>query len=308
VDDPTPAGLGAPLPSARSDVVIIGGGLMGAASALSLSRRGHRVDLFEARTRGHRAGSSHGSSRAFRHLYAQRHYVEMAVMARKLWEELERLADTRLLTVTGGLEHGAPVRIGQLDTALDEVGVAHEILSAGEATSRWPHMRFETDVLFTPEAAVIDPELAISEMLRLARERGARVHFETPVMAVEPSEGGVTVVTAVGPVAAEMAVVAAGPWLPQLLGGVVDLPPLTVTQQQVFHFTRRAGHDAGTWPVVVFRGEPFAYALPGGRDGGAERNMKVAEHSPGAVTTAGARGGRIDTDGRRRVVGHVRDR
>ena len=159
---------------------------------------------------------------------------------------------------------------------------------------------------------MIDPELVIAESLRLAEELGAHVEHETPVLAVEETARGVHLETAAGGVRADVVVAAAGPWLAPLLGGVVDLPPLTVTQQQVFHFAPAeaalaAGWPAAPWPVVVYgAGDTNVYALPGGRDGRVEGNMKVAEHGPGPVTTADGRDGRIDPIGRRRVVDYVR--
>ena len=95
-----------------------------------------------------------------------------------------------------------------------------------------------------------------------------------------------------------------------MLAGVVDLPPLKVTQQQVFHFApaeagaplgRRLGPPSSTVMAPI-----SVYALPGGADGLVAGNMKIAEHDPGPETTADERDGRIDAAGRRRVVDHVR--
>jgi sarcosine oxidase len=183
-------------------------------------------------------------------------------------------------------------------------------VSPDAARERWPQVRLDGDVLYQPDAGVVDPGLAVTEMLRLAREAGARVEHETPVLSIEEVVGGVRVHTAAGSIAADVVAAAAGPWLGPLLAGVADLPPLTVTQQQVFHFApaepvRAAGQ--APWPVVVYGdGTSSVYALPGGPDGLVTGNVKVAEHDPGPVTTADDRNGIIDMAGRRRVVDHVR--
>ena len=288
-----------------AQVVVIGAGLMGAASTMTLSQRGHEVVTFEARHPGHRAGSSHGSSRIVRRSYAQPYFVGMTGRALELWRSLEQACGTQLLTITGGLDHGARANASGMFTAMRRAGVSCELMASDAAAERWPHMRFEGDVLYHGEAGVVDPELAISEMLRLARRLGARVEHGTPVVGIETSAGRTLVRTPTETLKAQTVVVAVGPWLPQLLGGLVALPPLKVTQQQVFYFARRDDGDAGTWPVVGFDGGLSAYALPGGRDGMFEGNMKIGDHTAGRVTTADDRDNRIDPEGRRRVVGHV---
>ena len=47
------------------DVVVVGGGIMGVASAAELSARGHGVVLLEQYALGHVHGSSHGQSRIY---------------------------------------------------------------------------------------------------------------------------------------------------------------------------------------------------------------------------------------------------
>ena len=289
-----------------AEIVVVGAGLMGAASTLALARRGHAVTTLEARRVGHREGSSHGSSRIFRHSYVEPHYVEMTVRALGLWRELEELCGNELLTTTGGLDHGERRGVEALYAAQRAAGIPCEPLSPEAAAERWPHMRFASDVLFTPGAGVIDPELAIAEMLRLAESLGARLLEETPVIRVEPLESGVRIVTPEQTLHAGAVVVAAGAWLPGLLAGVVRLPQLTVTQQQVFHFARRDEHDLSTWPVVLYECALSAYGLPGGRDGVVPGNVKLALHDPSAATTPDERDGRIDPAGRRHVIDHAR--
>ena len=49
-----------------ADVIIVGGGAMGAGAAWRLARAGFRVQLFEQFGVGHTLGSSHGPSRMIR--------------------------------------------------------------------------------------------------------------------------------------------------------------------------------------------------------------------------------------------------
>src|SRR5438045_1083352 len=88
------------------DVVVVGAGAMGASTAWWLARRGHDVVVVEQFEAGHDRGSSHGSTRIFRHAYPDGHYVRMAKEALRLWRELEDDADATLLELTGAVDHG----------------------------------------------------------------------------------------------------------------------------------------------------------------------------------------------------------
>jgi glycine/D-amino acid oxidase-like deaminating enzyme len=104
--------------------------------------------------------------------------------------------------------------------------------------------------------------------------------------------------------------VAAGAWIAPLLDGLVRLPPLTVTQQQVFHFAPAPGAAgapaAEPWPVFIDDDEGgYVYGLPGGRDGEVPGAIKVGEHNLGPVTTARRRDFRVDPAARDRVRAYV---
>lgn len=286
------------------DIAVIGGGLAGAATAWSVARRGRSVALFEQFAPGHDRGSSHGSARIFRRAYADPLYVRLTGEARELWRELELDQGTTLLRVTGGIDHGAgrePEWIGRL---LAAAGAEHELLSASEAAARWPGMRFSGPVLFHPQAGVIDADRAVAAFLDGARRRGAVVSERCPVERVEPDDDGVQIHTGNGAIRAGCVVVAAGAWVADLLAGLVTLPALRVSQQDVFHF-RYVDSGAG-WPTFVHDCGFTAYGLPGGRDGGPAGAQKIGDHAAGTVTSAESRDGVVDPAVRERIVQYVR--
>jgi sarcosine oxidase len=287
------------------DVAVVGAGLMGAATARSLARRGVRVVLYEARRPGHRDGSSHGSARIFRRAYRDPLFVGLAGRARELWQQLEFDAGEVLLRRTGGLDHGGHREPQTIAATLRSVGVSAALLSPREAGLRWPGMTFAGPVLFQLDAGVIDAERAVAAMVRCAVADGAAWYPQTPVRSVERVAAGVRLHLAERTVVARVAVVAVGAWLEPLLAispNGVALPRLTVTQEQVFHFPQR--DRDGAWPVFLHHQSPLVYGLPAGRDGvGA---LKVGEHFAGPVTTAGTRTGVVDEVARRRLVDYVR--
>ena len=73
------------------DVIIIGGGGMGSATAWQLARRGQRVLVLERFDIPHAHGSSHGISRIIRLPYYENPaYVPLLRRAYELWREAER--------------------------------------------------------------------------------------------------------------------------------------------------------------------------------------------------------------------------
>ena len=89
----------------RPDVVIVGAGLLGLATAYAL--RGRRdVLVIERETVGHARGGSHGPSRIFRLGYPDPIYVAMAQRAAEQWRALEADFGVQLLHPTPQLTFG----------------------------------------------------------------------------------------------------------------------------------------------------------------------------------------------------------
>ena len=123
------------------DVIVVGLGAMGSATAQHLARRGRRVLGLERFAAGHTRGSSHGESRIIREIYFEHPlYVPIVRRAYELWHELETEVGERLLTITGGLMIGpkdGTLVSGVLRSA-DAHGIPHELLSAAEVKQRFP--------------------------------------------------------------------------------------------------------------------------------------------------------------------------
>jgi sarcosine oxidase len=288
---------------ADDPVVIIGAGLAGAAAAWSLSRRGVPVTVLEQFGPGHTRGSSHGSARIVRRGYGDGLYVSLTGRAFELWRELESASGTTVLRMLGGIDFGPRRDVPKVAALLADAGVAHEVLPADEAALRWPGMVFEGDVVYHSQAGTMDAALAVEVLLAEATKHGAVVRHDTAATGVE--QHAVTLSDG-SRVAARCVVVAAGGWVAPLLAGRLELPPIRVTQQQIFHFPR-LDPAAPAWPSVIH--EPATspvYHLAGGRDGGPDDDRKIAEHVGGVVTTAAERDGRVDPASRARIVEYVR--
>jgi monomeric sarcosine oxidase len=289
----------------RVDVAVVGAGLMGSATAWQLTRRGVSVALIEQFEPGHPHGSSHGTERIIRRVYADPFYVRLTGRAFDAWAQAEDDTGAALLRTTGGIDTGSerdPAGLAQLLGAED---VPCELLSAGDAEARWPGMLFDGPVLFHPQAGTVDAAAATAAWVSRAGERGAQVLPRTRVRAVQSTVEGVLVHTDGPTVAARTVVVAAGAWLAEL-GLPLPLPPLRVTQQQVFHFRHR--DPAATWPTLVHKTDVQIFGMPSGTDGGPEPAFKIGQHDGGVPTTASTRDGVVDPACRERLVRHVTER
>ena len=281
-------------------MVVVGAGAMGSATAWWLARWGRDVILVEQFEARHERGSSHGSTRLFRVAYPEPLFIEMARRALPLWRELEEEAGVELLATTGGVDYGDPVSLQPIVEAMANAGVPHVVVDPLEAGRRWPGFAFDGPVVYQPDAGRIAAAAAVSALQERARICGASVQFEEPVRALTPRDDNrVLVTTDVEQYRAARAVVTAGAWVNSLLEGLVDLPPLTVTREQVFHFRSRS--DDAVWPSFIHHGHAFMYGLQAPGDEG----VKVAEHHTGAVTTAEGRSFKVDETGRQRVIRHV---
>ncbi len=290
----------------QADAVIVGAGLAGSAAAWALASRGRSVVLLEAFQPGHRRGSSHGSARIFRRAYPDPLYVRLTGQAQLLWRQLADEAGEELVTTTGAVDYGPAREQEKIHEILTGLGVPAELMAPGAAAERWPGMSFGPDpVMFHPDGGVIDPERAMAAMRGIAEARGAQICYGSPVLRLEAGGDGATVHAADRSWRAPAVIVAAGAWLGPLLGGQVPLPPLAVTQEEVFHFAPRA---PGPWPVFIRHDEDATmYGLPAGRDGQVPGAVKIGAHGRGPVTTGDDRDGIVRQVARDKTRDFVRD-
>jgi sarcosine oxidase len=232
--------------ASRRETVVVGGGAMGSATAWHLARRGRQVTLLERYGARHTWGASHGRSRNFNLTYVDATYQAMLREAAGLWRELEDASGRSLLELVGIVNHGAGVAPDLAD-ALGSHGVRASMLGPEEAQERWAGIRFDTRVVHTPEAGRLDADEAVVALQSETARRGGEVLLETQVDAIRVRRDGlVEVTTGDGVYVAETVVVTAGAWTEKLVGDLVQLPGLVVTQEQPAHFA--VSDPSAVWP------------------------------------------------------------
>ncbi|MGZ4756471.1 MAG: FAD-dependent oxidoreductase [Acidimicrobiia bacterium] len=281
----------------RVDVVVVGAGVMGAASARELARRGRSVAMLEQFEPAHVRGSSHGGSRIYRLAYPEPFWIDLARAARDGWRELEAESSDELLVETGSVDHGDPAGVRAIRDALAAAGVPFEILDPDDAREWWPGMRFDGAVCHQRDGGRLHSARALRAFTEQVEHLGGVTRWSTPVRTLERAGEGVRVVTDDETYEAGVVVVAAGAWMAPLLARHVPLPPLVVTQESAFHFAAR---DAEPWPSFIHHGATARYGLETAGEG-----VKVAEHHAGPEVTADARDFVVDPAARARVVEFV---
>ena len=206
-------------------VVVIGAGIIGAAVAAGLTRRGAQVTLLEERFPG--AGTT-GTSFAW-------------VNARNKEPEPYFTLNHAAVHAHHALEGGGFVATGHLECATGDAHLAEllarverlrdreyavERITAGRAVSLEPGLATQPDgteyVLF-PEEGHVFPALLLARFLGEARDGGARVEIGAAAREIKSNAGGVTVILDDGGMrVADIVVACAGRWTDLL----VDVPML----------------------------------------------------------------------------------
>jgi sarcosine oxidase, subunit beta len=235
----------------RVDVAIIGGGIVGAATAFYLARDTKlSVALFERKNIG--SGSTGMSSGVVRHYYATDLLVKSAIESRKIYETFEESVGEPLEYVANGfvsidfgeVAKSAPGMIADLRRN----GLDAEILDIDQVEESFPFLKVSHDevVSFDREAGYVpSPGDAAQIYARQAAKHGAKVYESSPVSGIRVKGRAVaSVQLEKGDVSASYVVNASGPWAREV-GNMVDLDlPIDSERQQLVELRAPGG-----WPL-----------------------------------------------------------
>lgn len=211
--------------SRTADVIVIGAGAVGAATAYFAARAGLRVTVLDS---GPLAGGTSSACEG-NILVSDKEAgpeLDLSLYSQKVWrEDLAEFSELWEFESKGGLVVAASDRSAQslrdLTARQRASGIKVTDVPADSLADYEPHISRElTAGAFYPEDAQVQPMLVVAHLLRLARELGATVQTRTPVTGFNRAGGAVTgVTTPHGDFSAPAIVNAAGTWA----GGVADL-------------------------------------------------------------------------------------
>jgi len=226
-----------------SDVVIIGGGVIGCNIAWELAKAGVHAQVIERRELAREASwASAGIISPPSPRYGSR--ADLALRSFKqypaLIEEVESITGLSSgFARSGEVELAQPGVAGSLGETIEwqnANGVTAELLDAASLREREPAISDAfAEGIFTPDAGSLILSRMTTALARAAEMRGASIVEHTPVLAIESESGSATGVrTFDGVIPAGTVVIAAGAWS-KTLGESLDyrIPTVPVKGQMV---------------------------------------------------------------------------
>ncbi|GAB22280.1 putative oxidoreductase [Gordonia polyisoprenivorans NBRC 16320 = JCM 10675] len=237
-----------------ASIVIIGGGLEGAATAWALAQRGVTdVVVCERDTVG--AGMTGKSSGIVRCHYGVSSLAAMAAVGLEVFEKAEEIFGTDIgFRQTGYVVGVGEANVGNLRKSLAaqrEVGVQTEEIGVDEVAAMWPAADLEPFAAFGWEerGGYGDAYQTAQAFAASARSGGIRIRQSTPVAGLIVDGDAVTGVRLVdgSTISAETVVVATGAWTrPFLAAHGIDVP-IEVHREQIVMI--HPGMELGKVPV-----------------------------------------------------------
>ena len=259
-----------------ADVVVIGGGAIGASVAMHLASMGAGdVVLVERR---HLASGATGRSGAMvREHYLHPVLVKMAMEASQVFHNFGEIygGDARFV------ETGRILLFGEIDAVAAranvamnrELGVDIRTLTPAEIAELVPQISLDGIALgaYEPTSGYADPVATTYAFAERARELGAQIITGCNVTGFQVEGGRLTgVETDSGVIAADAAVAVTGPWTNRLAGTLGETLPITPLRVQMAHLRRPPALESLTATVIdqtsgaYYRANAGFHTLQGG--------------------------------------------
>lgn len=235
----------------RVDILVIGGGIIGASILRKLAEAGHRAMLIEERRCG--LGATGYSGAMVRTAHGQSAEIAAAGEGLAAYRAFAEESGGRVaLRGSGHLYFGTRSVLEGLLPQVAEVSEGACLLQRDEIATRWPGLSVTAEAaLYEPQAGHADPVAFVRHQLDMAAKSRAQVAEGTTLHHLLLGDAGITgAETSIGQIKARAVVLATGPQTPALLekhGLAVDR--LWSQKIQVSGF--EIGKQAHQWPGFI---------------------------------------------------------
>ena len=220
-----------------ADIVIIGGGVMGASAAYHLAKRGLKNIVLLEREEFFGTGATGRCAGGVRYQFSTEINIKLSLaslpMLECFKEEIGQDINYRqcgyLLVATNEADANAFKRNVQLQ---NQLGVQTQLLSGDEVRARLPLMRFNDATVgtFNPKDGLVDPNSVVAGYISAAQHLGVKALARMEVTGLSLSGDQVEgVETTQGLIETRMVLNAAGPWagqIGQMSGVQIPIVPL----------------------------------------------------------------------------------
>ncbi|MFN8538969.1 MAG: FAD-dependent oxidoreductase [Thermomicrobiales bacterium] len=262
-----------------SEVVVIGGGVVGAAATYQLARNGHTVTLIDRSDDGQATAAGAGiispgtgalGVGAFRPLAAEavRFYPELvaALAEDGEWNTGYATCGALFIAATDEEMEHLPERLRDM-TTLRENGMGHigalALIDGGQARELFPPLADLPGAIHLSGVGRVDGRLMRDSLRRAARRRGATIlEGDAEVIRAEARVAGVRVAGQEMP--ADAVIIAGGAWS-NALGDALGLRlPIYPQRGQILHLDV-PGVLTSNWPVITGAYSHYILAFPESR-------------------------------------------
>ena len=208
------------------DVIVIGGGSMGLASAYEIGKRKASVLVLERFQFLNQKGSSAGFSRQYRIPYPDDYMVKMALDAKPYWDDLQLRTKTQLMDKVGTLWFGDPAvhstegNIAAAEKALKQLNVKFDSLSVKNIEEEFHFKNLPENYtgLFQADGASIDLAATLKTLYDLNTQNPAVTLKEfSPVIKIERKDNIFYISTPEGIFTTPKLVITPGPYINEVL-------------------------------------------------------------------------------------------
>lgn len=208
------------------EVIVIGGGAIGMATAYHLSKRKSKTLVLEQFNFKNQLGSSAGVSRQYRIPYPEDYMVQMALNSQPYWDEIQTLTPRTLLDKVGTLWFGDPAvhstegNIAEAEAALKSLNVPYSTLTSKQIEEQY-HFRNLPDTytgLFQADGASIDFKATIQTLYETNKQsQYVSLKAESPVIDIKQINKLFEVTTPNGIYTSEKLVIVPGPYIDSVI-------------------------------------------------------------------------------------------